>query len=79
MAIDFSTLEHLDLRWSNIYLQAFELLVDRITGYSTSHLPLKTLDISGTHFAQMAHPTTMDALLEDLQIKAPRVTIIQDT
>ncbi|KAK3821077.1 MAG: hypothetical protein J3Q66DRAFT_425997 [Benniella sp.] len=79
MAIDFSSLEHLDLRWSNIYLQAFELLVDRISGYSTSHLPLKTLDISGTHFAQMAHPITLDALLEDLRKKVPWVTIIQDT
>ncbi|KAF9363499.1 hypothetical protein BGX34_004009 [Mortierella sp. NVP85] len=79
MAIDFSNLEYLDLRWSNIYLQAFELLVDRIIGYSASHLPLKTLDISGTHFAQMTHPTTLDALLEDLQKKAPWVTVIQDT
>jgi hypothetical protein len=75
-AIDLSTLEDLDLLFTNFSQVQLELLMDRISVYSPSTVPLKTLDISFTYLVENTHPQALEAMLAELRRKAPLVRVV---
>ncbi|KAK3821863.1 MAG: hypothetical protein J3Q66DRAFT_427847 [Benniella sp.] len=75
-ALDISTLEHLDLMWSNIVQEQLELLVDRITDSNVPHIPLKTLNIVDTTLIKTTDPDILGSTLAKLRKKAPLVKVI---
>ncbi|KAF9356327.1 hypothetical protein BGX34_009989 [Mortierella sp. NVP85] len=74
MAIDFTTLEELDLTGSNFSLQEFDLLVDCIgsTGWMTSR---QVLDLSYTRLSTNKATDELRAIVQGFCEKVPFVTL----
>lgn len=73
MAIDFSTLQHLDVRYSNMDQEQIKVLVDRIPDDTIFKVPLETLDIRDT---DIVRTTEWRPILTELRRKAPLVTVL---
>ncbi|KAK3821120.1 MAG: hypothetical protein J3Q66DRAFT_438038 [Benniella sp.] len=77
-AIDLSALERLDFRDSNITQEQIELLVNRISGHPSHSLPLATLDVEGTKFAETITPQALEGLTMEIRMKAALITVNKD-
>ncbi|KAK3807236.1 MAG: hypothetical protein J3Q66DRAFT_418262 [Benniella sp.] len=75
-ALDVSALEYLDLKWSNIVQEQFEMLVNRVTSNIEPNMTFKTIDIRDTNLAQTNGSGTLDAIFARLRKWAPLVKII---
>ena len=75
-AIDFSALEHLDLDMTNFSQEQLKQLVDRISGYSPSTVPLETLIIADTNLVKNTNSQALEAMLAELRKQAPLVKVV---
>ncbi|KAK3821173.1 MAG: hypothetical protein J3Q66DRAFT_426141 [Benniella sp.] len=73
--IDFTAVESLDFRWSNISQDPFKLLFNRIALSNASNLPLKILDIRGTEIVEKTNYKTLETMLAELKKKAPGLKV----
>jgi len=73
--IDFTAVESLDFRWSNLSQDPFKLLFNRIALSNASNLPLKVLDIRGTEIVEKTNYKTLETMLAELQRKAPGLKV----
>jgi len=74
-AIDLSALERLDFQDSNITQEQIELLVNRISDHPSHSLPLATLDVGGTKFAETINSQALEGLAMEIRMKAALITI----
>jgi hypothetical protein len=75
-ALDVSELEYLDLKWSNIVQEQFEMLVNRVTRNIEPNMTFKTVDVRDTNLAQTNDSGALDAIFARLRKWAPLVKII---
>ncbi|KAK3821171.1 MAG: hypothetical protein J3Q66DRAFT_398236 [Benniella sp.] len=74
-AIDFSALQHLNLKGSNFTRMQFEQLKDRLIREDLIDLPLKTIDIEDVVLHGRSDLRSMTALKEVLSERAPLATV----
>ncbi|KAG0221465.1 hypothetical protein BGX31_009816, partial [Mortierella sp. GBA43] len=72
-AFDFTELQHLDLGCSNLSRDQLAQLVRRISGNSSSQIPLKTLNVEHTDLQKGTLSRSLGSILAEIREKMPMV------
>ncbi|KAI8347767.1 hypothetical protein B0O80DRAFT_465134 [Mortierella sp. GBAus27b] len=76
-SMDFTELQHLDLRFSNLSRDSFDLLVNRIPAYGVSKAPLRVVNLDNTNLLNGTGTNALGSMLAELQEKAPMVQTLK--